>query len=226
MARTEELSDFQLGTVTGWQLSNMSVRQISALLELTRSTVSAAIVKWKHLGATTAHPRSARPQTFTERYCRVLKHVACKSCLSSVATLTNEFQTASESNINKITICREHEMGFHGGAAAHKPNITMRNAKRRLGWCKAHRHWTPEQWKSILWSDESRFTIWQSDRLGSPTVEYIVCLLVKVWIYSALQMYSSPLVFFLFCCITTCNLNGFLFNAMNIHKIVQIGEVK
>jgi hypothetical protein len=36
------------------------------------------------------------------------------------------------------------------------------------------------------------------------------------------------LVFFLFCCITTCNLNGFLFgfNVMNIHKIVQIGEVK
>ena len=29
--------------------------------------------------------------------------------------------------------------------------------------CEAHRHWTLEQWKHVLWSDESRFTIWQSD---------------------------------------------------------------
>jgi hypothetical protein len=35
-------------------------------------------------------------------------------------------------------------MGFHGRAAAHKPKITMLNAKRQLEWCK-------------------RFTIWQSE---------------------------------------------------------------
>ena len=37
----------------------------------------------------------------------------------------------------------------------------MHNAKRRLEWCKAHHHWTLEQWKHVLWSDESRITIWQ-----------------------------------------------------------------
>ena len=50
------------------------------------------------------------------------------------------------------------EMGFDGRAAAHKPKITMRNAKRRLEWCQACRHWTLEEWKRVLWSDESRFT--------------------------------------------------------------------
>ena len=54
-------------------------------------------------------------------------------------------------------------MGFHGRAAAHNPKITMRNAKCRLEWCKAHHHWTLEQWKHVLWSDESRLIIWQSD---------------------------------------------------------------
>jgi len=54
-------------------------------------------------------------------------------------------------------------MGFYSRAAAHKPMITIRNAKHRLEWCKAHRHWILEQWKRVLWSDESHFTIWQSD---------------------------------------------------------------
>jgi hypothetical protein len=59
-------------------------------------------------------------------------------------------------------------MGFHGQADAHKPKITMRNAKRRLDWCKALRHWTLEQWKRVFWSDESRFS-----PSGSPTDKYL-----------------------------------------------------
>ena len=54
-------------------------------------------------------------------------------------------------------------MGFHGLAAAHKPKVTMRNAKCRLEWCKARWHWTLEQGQRILWSCESRFTIWQAN---------------------------------------------------------------
>ncbi|KAK6320198.1 hypothetical protein J4Q44_G00093050 [Coregonus suidteri] len=84
-------------------------------------------------GATTAQPRKNR--------------------LSSVATLSTEFQAASGSNVSTRTVRRElHEMCFHGRATAHKPKITMNNAKRRLEWCKAHRNWTLEQLKHILWN--------------------------------------------------------------------------
>ena len=83
---TEELNDFQRSTVIGGHLSNKSV-QISALLELPRSTVSTVIVKWKHLEATTATmapPRSGRPHELTERDRQVLKHIVCKNRLSSL----------------------------------------------------------------------------------------------------------------------------------------------
>ena len=143
MGRTEELSDFQRGTVIGCHLSNKSVHQISTLLELPRSTVSAVIVKWKRLGAPTAQPRSGRPHKLTEQGRRVLKCVAGKNRLSSVATLTTEVQTDSGSKVSTSTVRRElHEMGFHGRASAHRPKITTSNAKRRLEWCKAHLHWT------------------------------------------------------------------------------------
>ena len=54
-------------------------------------------------------------------------------------------------------------MGFHGRAAASKPYITKCNAKRPMQWCKARHHWTLEQWRRVLWIDELRFSIWQSD---------------------------------------------------------------
>jgi hypothetical protein len=34
----------------------------------------------------------------------------------------------------------------------------------KLEWCKAHCHWTLEQWKRLLCSDESGFTKWHSNR--------------------------------------------------------------
>jgi hypothetical protein len=70
---------------------------------LPQSTLTAAIVKWKRLGALQAR-RKGLPSAEAHK-----KH------LSSVATLTTEFKTASGSNVSRRTVHRElHEMGFHG----------------------------------------------------------------------------------------------------------------
>ncbi|XP_076347997.1 uncharacterized protein LOC143245519 [Tachypleus tridentatus] len=133
IGRSEELNDFQRGTVIGCHLSDKPVCQISALLELAQSTVSAVIVKCKRLGVTTVQPRSDKPHKLTERDCLVLKHVARKNLLPAVATLTIEFQTAPGSNVSTRIVRQEfREIGFYGRAAAHKPKITIRNNKRRL----------------------------------------------------------------------------------------------
>ena len=76
---------------------------------------------------------------------------------------TTDLQTSCGLQIS-LTVHRElHGMGFHGRAALSKPYITKCNAKHRIQWCKARRHWTLEQGKRVLWRDESRFSIWQSD---------------------------------------------------------------
>ncbi|GAA6228066.1 aminoacyl tRNA synthase complex-interacting multifunctional protein 1-like, partial [Lates japonicus] len=115
MGRSEELSDFQRGTVVGCHLCKKSVREISALLNLPRSTVSSVILKWKRGGITTALPRSGRPHKLKEEDRQVLERVALEKCLPSVAALTTEFQTASGASVSSRTVRRElHEMGFRG----------------------------------------------------------------------------------------------------------------
>ncbi len=64
-------------------------------------------------------------------------------------------------NISTQTVRRElHEMGFHDRAAPCKPHITKNNAEHQMEWSKAHKHWTLEQWKPVLWSDQSRSDGW------------------------------------------------------------------
>lgn len=36
----------------------------------------------------------------------------------------------------------------------------MSNTKHGMKCCKAHCHWTVNQWKHVLWSDESHFSAW------------------------------------------------------------------
>lgn len=43
--------------------------------------------------------------------------------------------------------------------AARKPFLRPVNKTKRLAWCKARVNWSAEQWLSVLWSDESPYTL-------------------------------------------------------------------
>ncbi len=40
-----------------------------------------------------------------------------------------------------------------------KPYVNMVQKRRRVLWAKAHLKWAVSKWKSVLWSDESKFDI-------------------------------------------------------------------
>ncbi len=42
-------------------------------------------------------------------------------------------------------------------------HIIKYNTNCQNGVCIAHHNWTLEQWKPVLWGDESRFSVWLSD---------------------------------------------------------------
>ena len=55
------------------------------------------------------------------------------------------------------------ESGLHDQIAAKKPLLKDTNNMKRLAWAKKHEQWTLDQWKSVLWSDESKFEIFCSN---------------------------------------------------------------
>ncbi|CAI9560003.1 unnamed protein product [Staurois parvus] len=67
MGRSQELSGSKRGPVIGGHLGNKSIRDISWLLNIPRSTVSGIITKWKPLGTTATQPPSGRPRHMTGR---------------------------------------------------------------------------------------------------------------------------------------------------------------
>ncbi|GFT19534.1 uncharacterized protein TNCV_2534201 [Trichonephila clavipes] len=144
MSKSKELSDFDRGSI------------------VPKSTVSDVIVKWKRRGSKTVEKRTGRPKILGERSRRTLKRVVKHNRKSSLVKISQEFQSSSGISVSSRNVRRElKNLGLHSRAAALKPNITPQNAKHRLQWCRAHRHWTVDIWKIAFWSDESHFTVWQ-----------------------------------------------------------------
>jgi hypothetical protein len=164
MGTSVELSDFQHGLVIGCHISKKSVRDIVILLKLPKSAVGAVIVKWKREGTTTRNPWLGSPCLMTDRDRRTLKKVVRETRQTLSETITRVFRRAMNYWAMTMTVHWElRGMRFHGWATAHKPNISPVNAKRCLKWCKERCHWTVENWKHVIWCDESLYTMWQSD---------------------------------------------------------------
>ena len=58
-------------------------------------------------------------------------------------------------------------LGLPSRKAAKKPLLTERMKKQRIAFAKKYIHWTPAQWKRVMFSDESNFQVF---RVGSPMV--------------------------------------------------------
>ncbi|CAI9591273.1 unnamed protein product, partial [Staurois parvus] len=121
MGRSQELTKCKCGTVIGYHLCNKSIRDISLLLNIPRSTVSGLKTKWKQLGTTATQPRSGRPRKMIEQGQRMLKCTVRRSRQLSAELITKALQTWCGLKFSKTTVHRElHGMGFHGRAAASK----------------------------------------------------------------------------------------------------------
>jgi transposase len=103
-------------------------------------------------------PRSGRPRKqTTENIEKVVEKVRKdrygreKSC----ADLAGELSTEGL-DISAITIWRIlKKAGFNKTKPTRKPGLTKKMKEDRLKWCIDHKDWTLEDWKRVIWSDET-----------------------------------------------------------------------
>jgi transposase len=87
--------------------------------------------------------------------------------------LTGTWKTAAEVHANLLqegyeishtTICRSLNcMGFEAKVKPNKPLLSNRHRETRYKWAKAHEYWTVDDWKRVIFSDETKINIWGSD---------------------------------------------------------------
>ncbi|KAG0975615.1 hypothetical protein G6F29_011407 [Rhizopus arrhizus] len=54
-------------------------------------------------------------------------------------------------------------MGFQARIKKHKPFLKAIHMKKRLAWVNAHKDWTKDDWRRMVFSDETKVNVWGSD---------------------------------------------------------------
>jgi hypothetical protein len=112
---------------------------------------------------TSTIPQSGRPKILTDRDRRQLIKLIKANRNLTLVEITEKFNETLNFSISNRTVQRVlHEEGYSGHAAKKKPFISEQNRKKQFGWCNMKKNWI-EEWKNIIWSDESRFELFNND---------------------------------------------------------------
>jgi len=160
------LTEVQRGQAIALLLEGRGQQQVAARFNVHISTIERLVRRMRETGRLADRPRTGRPRVTTPRQDRAIR----------LAHLRNRHRTASETANN---IIGDHGRHIHAdtvrnrlrvhGLRARRPyvglQLTAPRRARRRAWLAAHspQNFPMRQWRRVLFTDESRFTLYRSD---------------------------------------------------------------
>ena len=143
----------------------LSYREIAKKVKVSVSTVFFTIKRHLETGGNSDRKRSGRPKATTESEDKFLRVNSLRDRRLTGQQLQAQLNSGRNKQVSVSTVKRRlGAAGLIGRVAARKPLLRRQNKKKRLAWAKKHRQWTTEDWKKVLWTDESKFEIFGSSR--------------------------------------------------------------
>src|SRR5262249_1525641 len=84
--------------------------------------------------------------------------------LETAISVAKELQNRLNIKVSNRTVSRAlQEAGLEAMEKGKKPKIWAKKVKMRLEFAKQHKDWTVEDWKRVIWSDETKINRFCSD---------------------------------------------------------------
>ena len=140
--------------------SNIPQCKIAKTLKISSSTVHNIIKRFWESGEIFVHKGQGRKPIPDARDLRALRRHCIKNRHDSVTEITAWAQDHFRKLLSVNTVRRAiHKCKLKLYHAKKKPYVNTIQKRHRLLWAKAHLKWTEAKWKTVLWSDKSKFEI-------------------------------------------------------------------
>ena len=144
--------------------AGMATNEVARVVGSSSRAIRNLRQRFQVTGRTADLPRSGRPRVTTPGQDRYIMNTH----------LRNRFQTATGTaantpgtHNNRISAQTVRNRLRQGGLLGRRPYVgcvlTRRHRVNRVNWARTHHRWIRQQWNSVLFSDESRFSIHRSD---------------------------------------------------------------
>jgi transposase len=154
----KQLSELQIGRVLQGIDDGKSYQQCADIVGVHRTTISRLMAKINDSGTPARRAGSGRPPKTSPNTDRLIVREVKKNRFVTAKTICKELGVC---DISVWTVRRRITASgeFKSYWSAKKPFLSKRNIKRRLAWCLARQHWIVEDWRKVMWTDESPFVL-------------------------------------------------------------------
>ncbi|KAK3548037.1 hypothetical protein QTP70_003054 [Hemibagrus guttatus] len=138
----------------------VSQRKIAKSLKLSSSTVHNIIQRFRESGTIAVRKGQGRKTILDACDLRALRRHCITYRNATVMEITTWAQEYFQKTLSVNTIhhaIRRCRLKLY--RSKKKPYLNMIQKRRRFLWAKAHLKWTVAKWKTVLWSDESKFEV-------------------------------------------------------------------
>ena len=157
--------------ILAWRQEKVPIKEICARSGRAKSTIMKLLASSKGLPVNTVPKHKfggGRRKKTSNTTDKLIKREVEKNPRLTALELKNMHPKLME-NVAVRTIQHRLQkgLGLPIHKAAKKPLLTQRMRKQRIAFAKKYIHWTPAQWKKVMFSDESNFQVF---RMGSPMI--------------------------------------------------------
>ena len=140
-----------------------SIRAIAQTLAIASTTIWNVLRKKETSGILSNRPRKGRPRKTSAVDNRNIVRAVKEDPKTTVSNISNNLQRAGV-KVSQSTVRRRlHEQKYRGYTRRCKPLISKKNMKARLEFAKKYREKPQTFWGKVLWTDETKINLYQSD---------------------------------------------------------------
>ena len=140
--------------------TGINVTDISRQQKISRHCVTNATKRYDSDQIFNDRKRPGRPMKLNDRHIRYLKRLVKGESRLSASNTTANLNTSLATPISSRTVRRcLKKLGYEYMVKVKKQYLTKKHREKRVTWCGDHQNWTKEQWRQVIFSDESVFYV-------------------------------------------------------------------
>ena len=145
----------------GMWKAGLSEREISTKLNISKTAIHNAIVRYKNTNTVAHAKRTGRPKKLTKFADRKIVSLCKKKPFLTATDVHSELQNCNVLNCTVQTARNRLRDGdLRSYRAAKKFYLNNDLARKHITFCKRVRTWTTDHWRKVLWSDEFLQSLW------------------------------------------------------------------
>jgi transposase len=150
----------QRGEIIAYIKLKMGNKEIARKMHCEPKTIRNFRKKYEEEKKIEDKKRCGRPRITTATEDRALKYKSLKNRWLAAPALRLTMTTKQSKRPSLTTVKRRlREVGLNGRVAAKKPLINLKQRLSRLAWAEKYKDWKVAQWRKVIFSDESPFTL-------------------------------------------------------------------